>query len=96
MQKIKVELLVAWPPTIRCQELINAAENAAKEFGDQVEVNLCYRGQPYAHEATLGLNKACKTARLPVLIVSGEIIEIDNKPIEQTVREAINKELLER
>ena len=94
MEKIKLELLVAWPPTTRCQELINAAENAAKDFGDQVEVNLCYRGQPYRHEATLSLFRAIKTAKLPVLIVNGEIIEMENKPMEPEIKDAIKRKLV--
>ena len=94
MEKIKLELLVAWPPTTRCQELINAAENAAKDFGDQVEVNLCYRGQPYRHEATSGLFRAIKMAKLPVLVVNGEIVEIEDKPIESEIREAIKRKLV--
>lgn len=93
MQKIRVELLVAWPPTSSCNQLIELAKRVASEFGENVEINVYYRGQPYPVEPTVGFMYARKTLFIPAILVDGKVLAERELPTEEMLRKVIKGKL---
>ena len=93
MPKIRVELLLAWPPTSLCKRLDEIANKVAAEFGESVEVNVCYRGQTYSSLPTAGFMQARKWMQIPAILVDGELVAQKELPTEESLRAMINKKL---
>jgi len=93
MPKIKVELFIAWPPTSLCTQLTGMTRRVAAEFGEQVEINIYQRGQPYPDQPTEGFMKLRKLIRLPAILVDGELLAERELPTEQKLRATIKKKL---
>jgi len=93
MQKIRVELLVAWPPTSFCTRLAEIANKVAGEFGERVEINIYHRGQSYPVEPTAGFMRARKTMQIPSILVDGELITQRELPTEERLRKVIKGKL---
>ena len=93
MPKIRLELLLAWPPTSFCTRLTEIANKVTAEFGERVEINIYHRGQTYQVEPTAGFMRARKTMQIPSILVDGELITQRELPTEERLRQAIKMKL---
>lgn len=93
MEKVRIELFVAWPPTSRCEKLIELVKKVVQDFGERVEVNVYHRGQPYPVEPSPGFMFARKTLNLPAVLIDGKVLAEKEIPAEETLRQALKKKL---
>jgi len=93
MDKARVELLIAWPPTSQCEKLVEMVKKVAEEFGERVEVNIYHRGQDYPVEPTVGFMCARKTLLIPGILVDGKVLAERELPTEEMLRKVIKGKL---
>ncbi|MEM2908518.1 MAG: hypothetical protein QXP65_04955 [Candidatus Hadarchaeales archaeon] len=93
MSKVRVELFIAWPPTSLCGKLVELAKRVVSELGEQVELVIYQRGQPYPIQPTTGFMRARKTVKLPAVFVDGELLAERELPSEEKLRSEIKKRL---
>ncbi|KUO41721.1 MAG: hypothetical protein APZ16_04820 [Candidatus Hadarchaeum yellowstonense] len=93
MADVRIEVFVAWPPTSQCKKLIDTVKKVVAEFGERIEVDIYYRGQPYPVEPTAGFIAARKTLFIPAILVDGKVLAEKELPTEETLREVIKNKL---
>ncbi|MCS7131771.1 MAG: hypothetical protein NZ934_03465 [Hadesarchaea archaeon] len=69
------------------------AKRVVVELGEQVELVIYQRGQPYPVQPTVGFMRARKTVRLPAIFVGGELLAERELPSEEKLRSEIRRRM---
>lgn len=88
-----MELFIAWPPTSLCNKLVELVRRVVAELGEQVELVIYQRGQPYPVQPTTGFMRARKTVKLPAVFVDGELLAERDLPSEEKLRHEIKRRM---
>ncbi|TYB31701.1 MAG: thioredoxin family protein [Candidatus Mcinerneyibacterium aminivorans] len=72
--KLRIELLLASPPTAKCQKLLNLVKNIKQEIDKKVKLDVYYAGSSNNINPTEGYKKAVrsKRIRIPASFINGE------------------------
>lgn len=89
---IRLEILVASPPTKKCKAIIAMFEKFLLEFPDQLQLDIYYAGEPMTAKPTDGYKKETgKIRKIPSAYVNGKNVASKEVPDEQLVRDEILK-----
>lgn len=81
-QKMRLEALVAGPPTKKCKQVMTMLEGCVLSYPDQVKLDIYYAGSQLTITPTDGFINEGKLKKIPsvfvngVLVASGEIPEL--------------------
>lgn len=72
-KSIKLEALIAWPPTSKCQETIRVMEEMVRRHPDELQLVVFKRGVDiFPEEASAGMkNLMMKGCQVPACVVNG-------------------------
>ena len=90
---IRIELLLASPPTSKCKKLLDTVEDLKQEFEINIKVNVYYAGMSNEENPSEGYKKAVrsKRIRIPASFINGEKFSAkelpDRKKLKKKLRE---------
>ena len=91
--KMRLEALVAGPPTKKCKQVIAVMEKIVMAYPDRLKLDIYHAGMQLTISPTDGFQNEGKLKKIPsafvngVLVVSGEMLE------EDELRETVESEL---
>ncbi len=97
MEKRRIDLYVANPPTKKCRRLIELVKETSKEVQEEtsakIEINVLKRGEQSSNisqsDTLTAVTKLYKASALPSVIVDGDIKFLEEIPDKQKLKEAI-------
>jgi len=94
-ERIRVEVLTANPPTLKCREVVMNLKEAIKGLERYLEIYVVKQGQtlPRGIFPTQGLVRAFKTRSIPGIVIDGHLIFSRIVPSSQEIRNEIIKAL---
>lgn len=93
-KKLRIEILVASPPTRKCKAMIEFFESFLEEFPGKLMLNIYYAGEPMMGNPTDGFkNDSAKTRKIPTAYVNGVNVARQALPNPDEVRQTITTEL---
>jgi len=91
---LRLEILVASPPTRKCKAIIEMFERFLIEFSGQLKLDIYYAGEPMFVNPTEGFKKESgKIRKIPSAYVNGKNVASKEVPEEEKVRNLIIQEL---
>jgi hypothetical protein len=94
MKPVRLEVLVASPPTKKCNAIISMFEKFLTEFPGQLKLDIYYAGEPMTVTPTEGFRKETgKVRKIPSAYVNGKNVASKEVPEEEKVRKLIIEEL---
>lgn len=92
---MRIELLVASPPTSKCKKLIEMMEDFVEKHPDMVSLDIYYAGSKPFVVPTRGYQKDPdgKRRKVPSAYVNGKKVASDEVPSREAVSSIIEKEL---
>ena len=91
--RIRLEAVVASPPTGKCQMTIEMMENMVKLYPDQLRLDIYYDGIEPAVAPTRSYILSDKYKVLPSSFVNGNMVSAAKVPDPEDLRQEIEKEL---
>lgn len=94
---IKMEALVAWPPTSKCQETIQVMEEMIRRHPNDLQLVVYKRGVDlFPDDATAGMkNLMMKGCQIPACVVNGVLFSAKEAPnldeLEARVQEVFQR-----
>jgi len=94
-KRLRIELLVAGPPTGKCKALIQMMSGFLTEFPDLLQIDIYYAGEAMVKIPTEGYKRdpANKNRRVPSAYINGKKIASQVVPERELVREFLIQEL---
>lgn len=93
-KKLRIEILVASPPTKKCKAMIALFEQFLEEFPARLTLNIYHAGEPMTGNPTKGFkNDSAKIRKIPTAYVNGINVAKQIVPQIQDVRNIILDEL---
>jgi hypothetical protein len=87
---VRLEILVASPPTKKCKAIIAMFEKFMDEFPGQLKLDIYYAGEPMLGNPTEGYKKETgKIRKIPSAYVDGKNVVSKEVPDEEIVRKEI-------
>ena len=87
---VRLEILVASPPTKKCKAMIAMFEKFMDEFPGQLKLDIYYAGEPMLTQPTEGFRKETgKVLKIPSAYVNCKNVASQEVPDEETVRKEI-------
>lgn len=87
---VRLEILVASPPTKKCKAIMEMFQAFLTEFPDELKLDIYYAGEPMTNNPTEGFKKETgKIRKIPSAYVNGKIIASKEIPELEKVRNAI-------
>ncbi|MEJ5315687.1 MAG: hypothetical protein WHS63_01630 [Tenuifilum sp.] len=94
MEPVRLEVLVASPPTKKCKAIISMFERFLSEFPGKLKLDIYFAGEPMTGTPTEGFRKESgKIRKIPSAYVNGINVASKEVPDEEIVRQAIVKVL---
>lgn len=89
--EIRIEILVASPPTSKCKELIDLIEGFVERYPDQLRLDIYYAGSKMSVEPTEGYQNDPdgKRRKVPSAYVDGGKVASDEIPSEKEISDII-------
>ena len=91
--RLRLEALVAYPPTARCREILTLLKTMVVEYPDQVRLDVYYAGETPDATPTKGYQGLDKRKTVPSGYVNGRMIIAAEVPDLDTLRAAIRAEI---
>jgi hypothetical protein len=91
--QLRLEALVAYPPTARCREILALLKVIVAEYPDQVRLDVYYAGESPDATPTKGYQGLDKRKTVPSGYVNGRMILSTEVPTLQALRTEIDSEL---
>ena len=91
--RLRLEALVAYPPTARCREILTLLKTMVVEYPDQVRLDIYYAGETPDATPTKGYQGLDKRKTVPSGYVNGRMIIAAEVPDLDTLRAAIGAEI---
>lgn len=92
-KRLRVEAMLAGPPTKRCKELRAALEQAAVAFPDRVRLEVYFAGERSAVAPTKGFQNNVKHQAIPCAYVNGACVDAGDPPTAAKFEKAIGAAL---
>jgi len=92
---LRLEALVASPPTSTCEEIISMLEKVASERPDMVRIDIYYAGSQPSVTPTSGYQNdpSGKRREIPSVYVNGACVASGEAPDGAALREAVEREI---
>ncbi len=92
---MRIELLVASPPTSKCKKLISMMEEFVGSFPDRIRLDIYYAGSKMSNVPTDGYQKDPdgKRRKVPSAYVNGKKVTSDEVPPKEKIEEIVEREL---
>ena len=94
-KKLRIELLVAGPPTKKCKQLIEMMTQFMMEFPDKLQLDIYYAGESMTKIPTDGYQRDPdnKNRRIASAYINGKKVASREVPEKNQIREILLKEL---
>ncbi len=87
---VRIEILVASPPTKKCKAVMEMFQSFLSEFPDQLKLDIYYAGEPMTGNPTDGFKKETgKIRKIPSAYVNGKKVASKEIPELEKVRNEI-------
>ena len=91
--RLRLEALVAYPPTARCREILTLLKKLVAEFPDQVRLDVYYAGESPEGTPTKGYQGLDKRKTVPSGYVNGRMLLAADVPTLEALRAEIDAEI---
>jgi hypothetical protein len=91
--KLRIEVLVAGPPTSKCKQVIGMMEKVVMENPGQVKLDIYYAGTQLMVKPTRGYQDEGKMKKIPSIFVNGIQVSGLEIPREEELRSEVEREL---
>ena len=92
-RRLRLEALVAYPPTARCREILTLLKTIVAEYADQVRLDVYYAGESPDAMPTKGYQGLDKRKTVPSGYVNGRMILSTEVPTLEALRAEIDAEI---
>lgn len=93
INRLRLEALVAYPPTARCREILATLKAIVAEYPDQVRLDIYYAGESPDVTPTRGYQGLDKRKTVPSGYVNGRMLLTSEVPSLEALRMEIDSEL---
>ena len=96
VKRLRIELLVAGPPTRKCKQLIEMMTSFVSEFPDQLRLDIYYAGDAMLIIPTDGYQRdpaGQKNRRVPSAYINGVKVASREVPEKEKVKEVLLQQL---
>lgn len=90
---LRLEALVAYPPTARCREVLDRLKTLMGEYPDQVRLDIYYAGEAPGATPTRGYQGLDKRKTVPSGYVNGRMLLSGQLPPLEDLRKELEAEL---
>lgn len=91
---VRLEILIASPPTKKCKALMEMFESFLTEFPDELKLDIYYAGEPMTGQLTEGFKKdSAKSRKLPSAYVHGKKVASREIPEKEKIKAEILQKL---
>ena len=91
--RLRLEALVAYPPTARCREILTLLKTIVAEYADQVRLDVYYAGESPDATPTKGYQGLDKRKTVPSGYVNGRMLLAADVPTLEALRAEIDAEI---
>ncbi len=91
--RLRLEALVAYPPTARCKEILALLKAIVTEYPDQVRLDIYYAGESPDATPSKGYQGLDKRKTVPSGYVNGRMLISGDLPTLDALREEIDSEI---
>lgn len=91
--RLRIEALVAYPPTSLCREILALLKAIVAEYPDQVRLDVYYAGETPDATPTKGYQGLDKRKTVPSGYVNGRMVISGDVPSLDAMKAAIDEEL---
>ena len=92
--RLRLEALVAYPPTTRCREILTLLKMIVAEYADQVRLDVYYAGESPDATPTKGYQGLDKRKTVPSGYVNGRMFISGDVPTLEALRAEIDSEIV--
>jgi len=92
-RRLRLEALVAFPPTARCREILDLLKAVVAAYPDQVRLDVYYAGEAPDVTPTRGYQGLDKRKTVPSGYVNGRMILSGEVPTLEALRKDVDSEL---
>ena len=93
VDRLRLEALVAYPPTARCREILALLKTIVTEYPDRVRLDIYYAGESPDAMPTKGYQGLDKRKTVPSGYVNGRMILSADVPTLEALRIEIDTDL---
>jgi hypothetical protein len=91
--RLRIEALVAYPPTAHCREILTLLKAVVAEYPDQVRMDIYYAGEAPDATPTKGYQGLDKRKTIPSGYVNGRMIIASDVPSLEVLKTILDEEL---
>lgn len=92
-QRLRLEAIIASPPTKKCRATLKLMEEMARRFPDEVRLDVYDLGRNWPSTPTMSCLSEYKTWRVPSAYVNGHPVSKAGPPDAETLEAKIREEL---
>jgi len=92
-KRLRLEALLAYPPTTRCREILALLKAIVAEYPDQVRLDIYYAGESPSGMPTRGYQALDKRKTVPSGYLNGRMILCAELPSLEALRREVDAEL---
>jgi hypothetical protein len=93
IKRLRLEALVAYPPTAMCREILALLKTIVAEYPDQVRLDIYFAGESPSATPTRGYQGLDKRKTVPSGYVNGRMLLSGELPTLEALRLEIDAEL---
>ena len=93
IKRLRLEALVAYPPTARCREILTLLKTIVVEYPDRVRLDVYYAGESPDATPTKGYQGLDKRKTVPSGYVNGRMFISNDVPTLEALRGEIDAEI---
>ncbi len=92
-KRMRLEALLAYPPTKSCRQVETILKSLVAEYADRVRLDIYYAGEAPRSIPTIGYQNLDKQKKIPSAYVNGRIIIDEDVPPVEEIRAEVETEL---
>jgi len=93
VKRMRIEILVASPPTSKCKSIIRAMQMVVEKYPDQLRLDIYYAGMQLSIKPTCGYQAENKAKKVPSVFINGMCVASGEVPDFNEVEEITQGEL---
>lgn len=74
MKRMRIEALIASPPTLKCEKILALLDEISTQFADRVQIDIYLAGEQPGTDPTKGYKDKGKFKRVPAVFVNGTML----------------------
>ena len=95
-RRMRLEVLVAAPPTSKCKKVIGLMEEMVAAYPDKLKLDIYYAGSQLTIKPTSGFQAEGKSKKIPSSFVNGCLVASGEIPDSTELREIVAQEVSKR